>query len=171
MTPIEVPRHPASDEPTWASLRRAHFYLTDVIYQRTETFDVGPAERRLLDAIRFAQFRGAERGLSVAEICALVLTNTKPQTAASTLTKMAGRRWVDRRNERATGRRRGRLWHLTERGLEVREQFKRIAEDTLAEPDQWIDDQRGTGHTDEGQPRVVVEHQAGIGEQRDRLTQ
>ncbi len=129
-----------------AALRRIHFHINDQIMGVLERMGLSVLDRRLLDALAYAEGRGLDEGLPVATICDLVPPSPKPQTALSALSRMAAddRGWVAQFGESAEGRR-GKRWRLTDVGRRVRDDYLDVAEtvvrEVFAEAD---DDQRRT---------------------------
>jgi DNA-binding PadR family transcriptional regulator len=121
----------AADSP-WGALRRVHFYINDLIFCDLHPLGVGVNERRVLDALAFADARGATDGLPVAAICKLIPPRTTPQTVGSVLGRVQELGWVDAL-EASLGRGRGRPWRLNDRGRELRAACKRIIEMILQE--------------------------------------
>lgn len=117
---------------TWASLRRVHFYVNDLIVRDLDRIGVSVLDRRVLDALEFAEERGADDGIPVATMCDLISPKPKPQTVGSALDRMSSMGWVEA-HSRSTGGRRGRRWRLLPVGHEVRSAYKSIAETTLQE--------------------------------------
>ena len=116
----------------WAALRRVHFYINDLIFWDLHPLGVGVNERRVLDALAFADARGAVDGLPVAAICNLIPPRTTPQTVGSVLERMRDLGWVEAL-EASLGRGRGRPWRIDDRGRQVRTACTRIVEMILQE--------------------------------------
>ena len=134
---VELPTA-ADPEAAWASLRRVHFYIGDLIFWDLERLGVGVIERRVLDTLAYAETSGANDGLPVAAICDLIPARTKPQTVGSVLDRMKDLGWVEITEPSpgsgpGQGRGRGRHWRLSTRGRGVREGCKQIVEMILQE--------------------------------------
>lgn len=116
----------------WPALRRVHFHLSDRIARENASMDVGMNERRVLDALGYTRKRASEAsvqmpGLGVATICKLNPALTR-QTTLSTLEKAAAKGWVIKTQPTTP---RGWLWDLTDKGVAVRETYKRYAQHKL----------------------------------------
>ncbi|MCP3988820.1 MAG: hypothetical protein GY724_07090 [Actinomycetia bacterium] len=116
----------------WASLRRVHFYISDLVFRDLHPLGVGVIERRVLDALAFAEARGATDGMPVAAICKLIPPRTTPQTVGSVLERMKDVGWVELLGASAS-KGRGRHWRLSERGRQLRTVGKQIIEMILQE--------------------------------------
>lgn len=116
------------------ALRRIHFHINDQIMCVLERMGLSVLDRRLLDALAYAEGRGLDEGLPVATICDLVPPSPKPQTALSALSRMAAedRAWVTQHGESTEGRR-GKRWRLTEVGRRVRADYLQVAETVIRE--------------------------------------
>ncbi len=122
------------DPDRWGAFRRVHFFVNDLIMDGLDRMGVTMLDRRLLDALAFAERRGVGDGLPVATICALIPPSPKPQTALSALVRLAeaDRGWFEQRGERRQGRR-GKRFRLGRRGRIVRADYQRLAEIVLRE--------------------------------------
>lgn len=129
---------PELERDMWAALRRTHFYISDLIYREIEPVGIGPAERRVLDALGFAYSRGAVDGIPIAVICDLNRAANR-QSVTMALERMsdtdsgAGPGWVEQSKSVRAGRRRGRLWRMTGKGLRVRRTYMRYARHKIQE--------------------------------------
>ncbi|MEM9615455.1 MAG: hypothetical protein AAGA59_21125 [Actinomycetota bacterium] len=133
-SPLDATVGGEGDDPEGGALRRIHFHINDQITCVIERMGLSVLDRRLLDALAYAEGRGLDEGLPVATICDLVPPSPKPQTALSALSRMAAddRAWVARHGESAEGRR-GKRWRLTDVGHRVRHDYLRVAETVLRE--------------------------------------
>ncbi|MEM7338279.1 MAG: MarR family winged helix-turn-helix transcriptional regulator [Actinomycetota bacterium] len=117
----------------WASVRRVHFYVSDLIARDIEAFGIGVPERRMFEALHFGEWVSHQDGVSVAAICEMIPERPAAQTVASILDRMHTQGWVERLATKSAGPHGGRLWSLSPGGREVRNEYKRIVEIVLQE--------------------------------------
>ncbi len=116
------------DDNVWVVLRRVNFYTGDLILRETEQIGVGVLERRLLDALGYAEESGRDWvGTSV--LCAIVQAPMKHSTALSTLQRMVEQSWVISKADSDGSKRQ--QWQLTDSGRQVRSLYGQIAEQVI----------------------------------------
>lgn len=116
------------DNNVWVVLRRVNFYTGDLILRETEPIGVGVVERRLLDALGYAEESGRDWvGTSV--LCAIVQAPMKHSTALSTLQRMTDQSWVVAQPKSDGSKRQN--WQLTDSGRKVRSLYGQIAEQVI----------------------------------------
>ena len=147
-------KQPDPPSTLWSALRRVHLHITDCLYHETETYGIGPVERRVLDALGYAR-KMEVSCLNVGTMCRLseAVTRTVVQTALENLRSggLVSRTARDGRN----------LWALTSTGDLFRESYKRATQLRLRET--YDPDGR---HTDELLTLMRRAHQS-----RDRRLQ
>jgi len=117
-----------SDDNIWVVLRRIHFFIGDVIEERFEPLRVGVMERRILEALTYAETSGTNE-LSAATLCVLIPVAPKPATAASALKRMEQRGWVT--NTTRDDDAKTKLWLLTDEGRKIRELYRQIGVEAI----------------------------------------
>ena len=123
----------SDDNHVFVVMRRAHWYVDDIIANLLYRRGIRTSERRLIDALYYARHRGVE-AISTSALCDLVPT-LRPQTAVSVLNRLgnkSGRALVrDVDESRADERTRTKLWALTLDGVAVREAYCKEVERQL----------------------------------------
>lgn len=124
--PTVVP--PPNPSDAWSVLRQAHFQTNDNFFREMMPAGVTPENRRVLDALDLARTRGVEAP-TVATVAKLIELTPPPAAVTAELTRMQQRGLVEPTGQASS--RPTTAWRLTERGIDLRRDATRVAENLL----------------------------------------
>ena len=128
------------DDPNWELVRRAHYFITELISEIYLRHGVGPSERRLLDSLDYTQkvktLKGGFLETPVAITTLSKIAGVRVQSAISALERMAERHeWVERIHGDVPcppGSRSRNRWKMTEVGFQHRRNCVRAVDHEIS---------------------------------------
>ncbi len=121
-------------EDQWNILRKVHFFINDLIVDALDAMGVSVAERRVLDALAYVDRFDAVEGVAAADLCDLMPSGMKIQSASSTLGRLEQVGLVESSVQGREDRTKDRsIWRITHKGHQKRFLYISSAERILRE--------------------------------------